>query len=298
MNEYDQAARFAVKLNPDGFVRWLLSGADPGWRFDGWLETQTIPFPGEPDRRCDTGARLAHADGLAPPWALVLEAQTRPESAFPDRLLEYVARLGRELRHGPHGRDRYLLGAAVVQLTGPAQAIAVDMALSGAGVELRWRVRVRALEEEDAAAVLAEIAAGRAPRCLLPWVPLMRGGGEAGVIDEWKRLAEQETDERRRKEYAGLALVFAELTGNRAAWRQALEKWNMQESQIVKEWKTEAVRRAKQEDILRILALRFKAETPADLAERVREQEDTAALTRWLDAAVTAATLDEFRAAL
>jgi len=114
MNVYDQAARFAVKLDADGFLRWLLSGMDADMRFRGWLDTQTVPMPGDPDRRCDTVAELAHGGGQAPPWAVVLEAQTRPDSDLPDRLLEYLARLRRELRHGPHGRDRYQLGAAEV----------------------------------------------------------------------------------------------------------------------------------------------------------------------------------------
>ncbi len=48
MSFYDQAARFAAKIDPDGFLHWLLSGLAPGWRFAGWLDTQTIPFPGDP----------------------------------------------------------------------------------------------------------------------------------------------------------------------------------------------------------------------------------------------------------
>ena len=109
MSIYDQAARYAAKLDPDAFLHWLLSGVAPGWKFASWLDTQTIPFPGESDRRCDTVARLEHADGLAPPWAVVVELQTRNDPALPDRLLEYLVRLRAELRHGPHGRDRYQL---------------------------------------------------------------------------------------------------------------------------------------------------------------------------------------------
>jgi len=80
MNVYDQAARFAAKLDPGGFLRWLLAGFDPDLTFTRWLETQTIPFPGEPDRRCDTVAELVPASGLAPPWAAVIEFQTRPDT--------------------------------------------------------------------------------------------------------------------------------------------------------------------------------------------------------------------------
>src|SRR5262245_53436294 len=61
INVYDQAARYAVKLDPAGFCRWLLPGLDPAVEFRGWLDTRTLPFPGEQDRTCDTVAALARA---------------------------------------------------------------------------------------------------------------------------------------------------------------------------------------------------------------------------------------------
>ena len=53
MSDYDQAARHAVKLDPPGFLAWLLGVAPEAVRFLGWLDTRTIPMPGEPDRTCD-----------------------------------------------------------------------------------------------------------------------------------------------------------------------------------------------------------------------------------------------------
>ncbi len=55
----------------------------------------------------------------------------------------------------------------------------------------------------------------------------MHGGGDLGIIEEWKRVAGLEPDGRRRSVYAALALVFAELAGCRAEWKQALEGWNV-----------------------------------------------------------------------
>src|SRR5437879_6576395 len=89
----------------------------------------------------------------------------------------------------------------------------------------------RNLAQESAKATLAEIADGRTARCLLPWIPLMQGGAEAAIIEQWKHLAEQEPDARRRADYGGLALVFAELTDCRPPWKQALEGWNVEQSQ-------------------------------------------------------------------
>jgi hypothetical protein len=84
------------------------------------------------------------------------------------------------------------------------------------------------LAEEDAAATLAGIAAGSVGRCLLPWIPPMRGRAEAGIIEQWKQLALSEPDARRRADYCGLALVFAELTDCRPQWKRALERWNVE----------------------------------------------------------------------
>ncbi len=108
----------------------------------------------------------------------------------------------------------------------------------------------RNLAGEDASAVLAGIANGTLARSLLPWIPLMQGGGEAAVIQQWLEQARQEPYSRRRSDYGGLVLVFADAAGCRKDWKEALKGWNMEESQQVLEWiaegeaKGEAKRRA------------------------------------------------------
>ncbi len=85
----------------------------------------------------------------------------------------------------------------------------------------------RNLATEDAAALLAEIAAGRLDKCLLPWIPLLLGADRAAIMEEWKRLAELESDEYWKRQYGPLALVFADLAGRKAIWQEALRGWNM-----------------------------------------------------------------------
>ena len=104
MGVYDQAARYASNLDPPGFLPWLLGGLDPDLVFRRWLDTQTIPFPGDPDRRCDTVAELVSASGTQPPWAVVNELQTQPD---PDLLGNVVV-----------SHDRRLPGIAPGQHTG------------------------------------------------------------------------------------------------------------------------------------------------------------------------------------
>ena len=93
MNVFDQAARYCVRADPLGFLRWLIRGLDPACKFHGWLDTRTVPFPGSPDRTCDTVADLAATAEAILRWALVTEFQTEPGTDMLDRLLEYAIQI-------------------------------------------------------------------------------------------------------------------------------------------------------------------------------------------------------------
>lgn len=299
-NPYDQAARYLAKLDPAGFLRWLLAGLRAGFRL--WLDTRTIPFPGEQDRVCDTVAGLV--DDAEPDvwWAVPIEFQRRPDATLFGRLLEYLGRLWRELRPPGRPKGRFRVGAAVVNLAGRGRT-SRDMALRDTGLRTCLQVVERNLAEEDAAATLAGIAAGQIGGCLLPLIPLMRGGAEAGIIDQWKNLALAEPDERRRGDYGGLALVFAERAGCWPLWHQALEGWNVEVSQQVLAWQAEAEKRGrsagkvegKAEAVLRLLERRFGVPVPQDLADVIRTTRDEALLDRLLDVSFAAVSLDDFR---
>ena len=310
VGDYDHAARFAIKIDPIGNIRWMLPGLGREWGFGIWHDTQTIPFPGEPGRRCDTVARLDHRDGLAPPWALVMEAQTRPDYDLIDRVLEYLGRLRRELRHGPHGRDRYHLGAVLLNLTGPAPPGTLEMVLPGTPLSFRWGIEARALGRYSAADTLADIAAGRAARCVLAWVALMVGAAEPANIQEWKRLASEEPDERRRASYAVIAKTFAELTGSRPIWERELEGWSVEKSPLLEEYRVkyrkegltegrkEGLKEGRAEGLREaiegVLQARFPGAVPEPLLATLRAQADVAALSNWLQLAATL-SLDELR---
>jgi hypothetical protein len=173
-----------------------------------------------------------------------------------------------------------------------------DMLLPQTGLRTCLQVAERNLTEEDAAATLAGIAEGRVARCLLPWIPLMWGGAEAGIIEQWKPLALAEPDARR-ADYGGLALVFAELTDCRPQWKKALEGWNVEQSRQVLEWQAIAEKRGKvegkAESVLRVLQRRLGAAVPADLEAAIRGIAEQVQLDRLLDAASVAGSLDEFR---
>jgi hypothetical protein len=318
MAELDQTARFALKVVPAEAIAWLLPRLDPDLGFRGWLDTETIAFPGEPGRRCDTVAELVSRSGKSPPWALILEVEARPRATIRDRLLEYAGRVLRKLRHGPHRRDRYLVAAVLILLTGKRATLELHMDLPGTDLGLHWKPGLFCLADEQASATLERVARGELGRSVLPWVPLMAGGGEAAVVQEWVRLAREEPNSQRRSEYAGLALIFAERADCLRVWKKALEGWEMWESQVIREWKTEgrqeglaegraeglaeglAKGRAeeKRNALLKVLQLRFQTELPADLAQVIQQTAELEVLSGWFDAALLAPSLEAFASAV
>jgi hypothetical protein len=300
MTDFDQAARYAARnLDPAAFLRWLLGELLwAAWRWVGWLDSQSVPFPGEPDRRMDTVAEFARRAGDAPPLAVVVEFMSKARRATLARVAEYTVRLHREL---PAQRDplvRYDVIGVVMNLTGKTTRGSRHMRpadVGGLGLSADLGVvNVSALE---AAEVLAGVACGAVPRCVLPWAPLMRGGGEATVQAEWVRLALAETDATRRADYGGLAVVFANLAGSGGVWRQTVEGLNVERSVFIQEWEARGELRATRATLLRILKVRLRQEVPADLVQAVQAQGDRATLDRWLDLALTVASFEEARAA-
>ncbi len=270
--------------------------------FARWLDTETIAFPGEPGRRCDTVAELVSRAGRSAPWALVLEAEARQSASILERVLEYEVRLLRKLRHGPHRRDRYQVAAVVLFLRGRKQDLKLRMRLPGTDVGLDVTVRVMSLARQSAVATLERIGRGELGRSILPWVPLMAEGAEAAVVAEWVRLAAAEPNVQRRTDYPGLALVFAESAGRLPVWKQALEGFDMWQSEVIREWKTAGRREGRLEekhgDLLLVLRERFQTEVPTDLAQRIEQTTDLEVLSNWLTAALRAPSLDAFRSAI
>jgi hypothetical protein len=80
-----------------------------------------------------------------------------------------------------------------------------------------------------------------------------------------------------------------------AARQQSLEGFNVQQLDIVREWKDEARVETRRTDLLHVLRKRFPPEVPADLAEIIQQTQDLAILSRWFDAALDAPSLEAFR---
>ncbi len=154
-------------------------------------ESELLQVPQETTsvRRSDFPLRVVTADGEE--LLVLVELQARWERHLPLRLLEYRAR---------HMLREDLDALTVVLLlrpSGKVQEVYQDR-------EVRYQYRVVRVYEADAREVVE-----RGPVCLLPLVPLMRGGVE--LADEAdRRIYESELD---RETRADMLTVMAILAG-------------------------------------------------------------------------------------
>jgi hypothetical protein len=319
VTRYDQIARYLLRHAGGRLFAWLLGTAAP--RFVQWLPTQ-LTLPNTPERLCDLIAELADDARGGVPVAALVEVQTQPDPVMAGRLMMAGGLLWLTAKPAALPGDRYDLLAVVVNLTGrgdAARAFRIGPA--------EWAVRPveRNLSALDAAAVLDDIAAGTAPEEVLAFVPLMHGGGDDDIIERWRRVVAADPDPRRRADFA-LAVMFAQKTTHLSKWRTAVEEVITEESSVFVElferWKAkqlelgraegiaEGVAQGKAEGVaqgkaegkvqgradvlLRTLGKRF-GPVPPDVAAAVRACADVTALDAWIDHALDATSLEQFR---
>jgi hypothetical protein len=235
---------------------------------------------------------------------------TGPDADALDRLWGYVRQFRRELRHGPHDRDRYPFAAVLLFLTDGPDTAEEEWLLPGGDSHFVGKPRLLRLAHEDAAATMAAIEEGRVAWIVLVWVPLMAGGQSAEAVQTWRRLVQREPDLARVRLLASLALVFSELTDSQDVWRTGLEGLAVNESTFIREWRQEGLQQglqqgrqegeleARRDSLLRILRRRFGPALPAEVEQRIGQQTDGPLLVTWLDQALAAPDLRSFVAGL
>lgn len=275
MSDFDKAARYQVKQDPAGFLRWLFQPAAPALVFHDWFDARRLALPVEGDLTCDTVGWLRLPEAAGPEHLLIVEIQAESRAELLKRLLGYIVRLHGEL---PAHDASWQVGGAVVNLTGPPQPDVMTLSLPGVpGCELRFKILQRTLRDENAGETLAEIAAGHASRWLLPWIPLMRDGDQSGIMEQWRQAAEMESDVRARAILATLTRLFSELADRATPWHLALEGWDVQKSMFAEslreEGREEGRIQAQQEDLLALLTDKFGS-LPDDVVQRIRATKD------------------------
>lgn len=282
MNDYDKGARFGAKLAPRPHASWLLPGASRTMRFSRWLDSQSAPRPGEPDRRCDTIMELVHREGRSHPRAVVLESFTRPDEDALDRTGEYLWRFRRSLRHGPQRqRDKYppLVGVMLFLTGRCAEKNAASDLPDEIGVKNSVEPKVVEMQEQNGLVFLEQIAENRLSAYLLFWVVLMLHGQKASTARWWTRLCRERLGAADAREVAGLAWNFCDLTDCRAVWRPYLESFIVEQSTFLREARVETQR----DWLSRTLKNKLAGPPLTAALAVVANQSDPAILSSWFD---------------
>jgi Domain of unknown function (DUF4351) len=276
MNDYDRGGRYLIKQDPPGFFAWLLRRDD--LHFHVWVDSRRTALPDQKDLTNDLVGTFRTEAGFE---GLAVELQSRARAATLRRMLAYLARVWTE----PGTADSVplaALGGVVLNLTRGTAATALVLRPTVApDCRLELAVLQRQLRDEEAAELLAGVAAGRVSRWQLAWVPLMRGGAEPGIIAAWRREAERLADEGQRADLAVLTLTFAALARCRPVWQQGLRRWNMQTSSFLDEHRAEARKEGRAEGRLeaaRAILLR-QGQKKFGKAPTKRQQAELEALT-------------------
>jgi hypothetical protein len=297
MGVFDQAARFATKAAPEPVLRRLLARTKTPLRFMEWADTRTLPKLGASDRTADLVAILEDTAQLEALSLMVVEFQTRHDPDKLDVTLEEVARLRLHARHGPDRRGKYRVLTGLIYLQGTCPESSLDMTLPE-GFGTRHAALVWNVEEDSADAALSAVEADPASWGVLFWIALMAGGDDPAMMARWKTLVLAVSDGRRRGDLGKIALVFAGLVGRAVAWKQALEGFDMTESEVVNEWIEEAVNKKGLEDarrfLMKLLRQRFAGPVPPEVIETINAQPSQSMLEHWFDQAGQVATMADF----
>jgi hypothetical protein len=301
MATFDETARHVCKVNGASLTAWLdRFAAEPtAVDFASWDNTRRTSWPGGPDRTDDVVCLLRRrADGK--PARLIVEVETEPRADSVARLGIYELLLAIEVRGVLEGGPPVF--GAIVHLTGSKKGgpLVLSKSASHPGVLVEpievW------LADESAAGTLALVESGELDLCILPWVVLMRGGGDPAAIARWKELVGREPDAEKRALYRSFALVFAELIPELVNWQRLLEGWEVRESQYLKSFEDRGeakgeVKRARTY-LLRGLQSRLGSPVPEPIRLAIEGTNDLAVLDRWFDAALAAASWADFQAAM
>ncbi len=298
---YNEAARYTAKqIVPEAFLRFLLPSVFLHWRWLGWDDSQTVSFPGDPERRCDTVAKFERIDGTRPPVLLVVEFETEPGSDMAPREGEYRLRLRRESPFQTEPRVPYDVVGAIVYLTGPAQPATWTMTPDDfAGLTMTITARVPCFRDESAMALFDAITAGTTSRGLLAWVPLMSRSDTPTAIKRWVELALAEPNDRIRRDVGVFANAFAPLNPRPDLWQAALEGWQMKTSPFLDEIAREATQandgRRGRQMVMAMISARLGASIPEDIRKRITTEQDFDRMLQWSLAIPNLSSFDDLR---
>ncbi len=260
---YDQASRYLVKLHPHLTLAWLMQESPDNFSFEGWVDPSIPEQLGYPDKMSDTVAILERLDVVEPTWLADTEYQSIPDSEMVYRVRDYTNKLEWKCRPPNFKRgDRYNVGAIVINLTG-VQEVPSPTQWMKAGFLIHTEHRIVNMQTLTADTIMQKILSEEIPENILGFIPLMQNGNTPAIIEPCKARALLIEGRSARADMAFCVQTFAELVDARPIWEQALEGWNVVESQFWNELTAETVARTKvadaQEHLVEVLVERFGA---------------------------------------
>jgi hypothetical protein len=293
---FDLTARRVARLDPAGFFCWLLTRFPETMRWAGWLDPRSAPPESDAEVTGDLIARLNALHQVGPPWMFPVEFQTTPDPKMFGRLQTQIGQWWTDLQPDDLPDSRYPVGAAVVNLTGTsASAPASRLYRFPTPDKLLWggKVKERYLAEESADETLGRMERDELSPCPLPFVVLMKGGGESGIMSRWIAVAKRVLNTRLRADLGSMALTLAALKEWYEEWKVALKEWNMQESQYVLELQQATAVNTKIDALRRVLEARIGV-LPPDLLRQIEAIKDLNRLDQLFATAARANTWEDF----
>ena len=235
MGIFDQASRFATFAEPIAPLKRLCRDFSLRIQFREWIDSRTTPLPGDRDRTADRVAAVSDGD-TSQLWILLQEFQAQENADKLEITLIEAAQLRSEFRYGPNRDQKYRVMTALIYLRGRCPETVLDMT-GGSNFGTRHAPMIWNIADDSAEEWLHNVESGEISWGMFFWIALMSGADNPSIIDRWKSAVDRIPDRSMQANLVSIALVFADLAGYYAIWKQKLEEWQMMtESPVVNAW--------------------------------------------------------------
>ncbi len=239
-NDFDKTSRYLMSRMPREFIAWCFDCSPDLLKVHGLINTHSLAL-GQAEKIFDLVAEVTWTESDGEYWAIDCESQTRPDFNLKYRMPRYLLDIQETIRLSDDRMTDYEIGGIIVNLTGRGKEYRPSVK------EIGSRRMVFGMEpiqinlcDYKATETLQKVRSGQWPIILLGWIPLMAGGNESSIIQEWIKLVSPNTDTKLRSDLAYMVKLFAYLTKAKPEWEKALKGWYHVKTELVEELNREA----------------------------------------------------------
>ncbi len=256
-NDFDKTSRYLMSLMAREFIAWCFACSPDLLVVHRLINTRSLA-PDQPERIFDLVAEVTWVDTDGEYWAIDSESQTSPDFPMKYRMSHYLLDIQETIRPSTDRMTDYEVGGIIVNLTGKGKSYRPSVKEIGNRKMLFGVQPIQInLCECDAAETLQKVTAGVWPITLLGWIPLMAGGNESGIIEQWVAAVSPHTNQKMRSDLAYMVKLFSNLTNTKPLWDKALKGWHHMKSELVEELNREARIEIRQGDLIAIAVDKF-----------------------------------------